>query len=93
MATVLARWVEVVVAPQLDAWTYEDYEPLLRLHVLPTLCDMPVGRLTGQHLETLYAKKRTEPQDKRTEPLFERRIQQSTQCPIPRSSTSTTSGS
>jgi integrase len=75
LAGVLARWLEVVARPRVDDRTYEDYESLIRLHVIPTLGDVPVGRLTGQHLETLYDKKRTEPQGKRKEPLSERRIQ------------------
>lgn len=53
MAQYLADWLEVHkerVRPR----TYERYEAIVRLHLVPKLGRVPLQKLTGQHLERLY---------------------------------------
>lgn len=56
LAQYLAIWLEAT-KPSIRLTTWTRYEEYARLHVLPTLGSVPLARLTGQHLQTLYAAK------------------------------------
>jgi integrase len=52
----LGEWLKVhkqLVRPR----TYERYEAIIRLHLVPTLGKLPLQKLTAQHLQRLYAEK------------------------------------
>ncbi len=52
----LYEWLKMhkqVVRPR----TYERYEAIVRLHLVPSLGRLPLQKLTGQHLQRLYTEK------------------------------------
>jgi len=51
ISTFLATWLRGSEAPR----TYERYAGQIRLHVVPYLGDVPIRKLTPQHLSELYA--------------------------------------
>ncbi len=56
IAQYLYEWLKVhkqVVRPR----TYERYEAIIRLHIIPTLGKLSLQKLTGQHLQRLYTQK------------------------------------
>jgi integrase len=55
VAQFLASWLETV-EPSLRPRTFERYEQMLRLHVVPTLGKLPVSQLAPQHVQQLYAR-------------------------------------
>lgn len=56
VSSFFTRWLETE-RPVLRASTWERYEQLVRLHVLPELGHMRLGRLEPRHLRELYARK------------------------------------
>lgn len=50
----LARWLEGV-RPSLRARTWERYEQILRVHVVPEIGNVPLARLGPQQVQRLYA--------------------------------------
>jgi integrase len=52
----LLRFLEDVARPSLRPTTYEAYERLARLHILPQLGQLRLARLTAQELQSLYAR-------------------------------------
>ena len=55
----LTEWLEAV-RPSLRARTWDRYEELLRLHVVPGLGQTPIARLAPEQLQRLYAAKLAE---------------------------------
>ena len=56
VAQYLHEWLMVhkqVIRPR----SYERYEAIIRLHLVPMLGKLPLQKLTGQHLQRLYAEK------------------------------------
>ncbi len=56
VAQYLDEWLKVhkqVIRPR----SYERYEAIIRLHLVPTLGKLPLQKLTGQHLQRLYTQK------------------------------------
>lgn len=47
----LARWLEHAVKPRLRASTYESYERLIRLYIVPALGRHPLAKLTPQQVQ------------------------------------------
>jgi integrase len=60
------QWLRDSARPKVRPSTYERYETLLRLHVLPTLGRLPLARLGPQHLTELYRAKLSEGLSART---------------------------
>ncbi len=56
VAQYLAWWLETSKRPRLRPRTFERYEALIRLHVIPAIGSVPLARLTPQQLTDLYAK-------------------------------------
>ncbi|MBO0792087.1 MAG: site-specific integrase [Ktedonobacteraceae bacterium] len=56
----LHYWLEEVQRESIRDRTYERYEEIVRLHLVPTLGSHPLQKLTPQHLQTFYNKKRKE---------------------------------
>jgi len=54
LAVYLARWLDGV-RPSLRARTWERYEQILRVHVVPDVGKIPLARLTPQQVQRLYA--------------------------------------
>ncbi len=50
----LERWLESVARHRVRSTTFGRYAQLIRIHALPTIGDIPIAKLTGQHLSTLY---------------------------------------
>ena len=72
-----ALWLETA-RDRLKASTWQSYETKLRVHVLPTLGQVPIQRLRPTHLDSLYAElrrsgKRVKNHD--PEPLSQRSVQ------------------
>jgi integrase len=55
----LTRWLDAAT-DRLRPSTWASYEKNLRVHVLPTLADVPLQQLTTHHLDELYARLRRE---------------------------------
>ena len=56
VAQYLHEWLKVhkqVIRPR----SYERYEAIIRLHLVPMLGKLPLQKLTGQHLQRLYTEK------------------------------------
>ncbi len=53
LAQYLADWL-AVHKERVRPRTYERYEAIIRLHLVPKLGSVPLQKLTGQHLERLY---------------------------------------
>lgn len=56
VAQYLNEWLKVhkqVIRPR----SYERYEAIIRLHLVPMLGKLPLQKLTGQHLQQLYTEK------------------------------------
>ena len=51
----LTWWLRDVAAPRLRQRTLHEYEGLVRRHAYPTLGALPLGKVTPQHLASLYA--------------------------------------
>lgn len=56
LAQFLGAWLETI-HPNVKPKTYRSYEQLLRVHVLPTLGDVPLSKLSAQQLQVLYARR------------------------------------
>lgn len=53
-AEYLTRWLDCAVKPSVGRRTYERYESIVRLHVKPTLGNLPLAKLRPLHLQRLY---------------------------------------
>ena len=53
----LLDWLEQVARPGLRPRVHTRYEEIVRLHLLPALGDLPLAKLTPQHLVALYGQK------------------------------------
>lgn len=60
LAQFLADWLETTQKESIRARTYERYEEIVRLHVVPILGHHQLQKLTAQHLQTFYTRKRQE---------------------------------
>jgi len=59
LAHYLASWLQTA-KPTIRASTWERYEEICRVHIVPTLGSMPLSRVSAQHLNALYAAKLSE---------------------------------
>jgi integrase len=57
VAGFLAHWLEHTTKPTVRPRTYQSYELLARLHILPDLGNVPLVKLTPEHVEGLLARK------------------------------------
>ncbi len=57
VANFLTHWLEETHKRNIRLHTYQNYQDLLRLHILPVIGHHQLQKLSPQHLETLYAKK------------------------------------
>jgi integrase len=55
-AQFLTSWLGIVQST-IGLGTWKTYEEIVRLHLVPTLGAVPLGKLTPQHVQTLYAQK------------------------------------
>nr|2KKP_A Chain A, Phage integrase [Moorella thermoacetica ATCC 39073] len=53
----LNRWLTDYAKPHLRQSTWESYETVLRLHVIPTLGSIPLKKLQPADIQRLYASK------------------------------------
>src|SRR6266851_4847004 len=53
----LERWLQDSVKPTTSPRTYETCSQKARLHIVPQIGNVPLGSLTPQHLQKLYAAK------------------------------------
>jgi integrase len=53
----LTHWIEDVHKQSVRARTYERYEEIVRLHLIPAIGHHPLQKLTPQHLQAFYKKK------------------------------------
>lgn len=60
VAVFLDRWLADVAVGRLRPRTIERYTGLVRQHIAPAIGDVPIARLTPQHLVKLYAAKRAD---------------------------------
>jgi len=51
----LDQWLATAARPRLRPKSYTDYEPLLRLHIRPTLGTKPLGAVTQFDIQRIYA--------------------------------------
>ena len=51
----LRRWLEDVCRHTVRPTTYDGYERLLRVHVIPSIGRITIRKLTGEHLASLYS--------------------------------------
>jgi len=58
LAQFLTDWLENTQKESIRARTYERYEEIVRLHIVPVLGRHQLQKLTAQHLQAFYAKKR-----------------------------------
>jgi len=56
----LKRWLEVYVKPNRRRTTYDNYESLIRCHLIPTVGHIPLQKLTTSDLQAVYNLKRKE---------------------------------
>ena len=56
VAQYLQQWLEIC-QPSVRIRTYERYEQLVRLHLVPTIGRIPLQKLTPQHVQSLYTQK------------------------------------
>ena len=56
----LEYWLEDVHKAKIRVSTYESYRIILNNHLIPALGNITIQKLTSQHLQSLYAKKRNE---------------------------------
>lgn len=52
----ITRWLEMVRPPQLAPKTWQGYESLLRLHIVPSLGKVKLARLTAQQVQEVYSR-------------------------------------
>jgi integrase len=57
VATYMTRWLEDTAKPTIEDTTYERYEQLIRLHIVPEIGHLRLNKLTPAHLQQLYARK------------------------------------
>jgi integrase-like protein len=60
VAQFLNNWLENTQKDSVRARTYERYEEIIRLHIVPVLGRHQLQKLTAQHLQTFYTRKRKE---------------------------------
>lgn len=60
VARYLTSWLEDVVKPGSRPRTYESYEGVCRLHLIPTIGRHRLDKLTAQHIQAMLALKRSE---------------------------------
>ena len=60
LSTFLTTWLQDTAQPRLRDRTYLRYRELIELHVLPMLGKVKLQKLSPQHLQKLYNKKREE---------------------------------
>jgi integrase len=60
LAQFLHDWLENTQRESIRARSYERYEEILRLHIVPALGQHLLHQLTAQHLQAFYARKRKE---------------------------------
>jgi integrase len=53
----LEYWLEEVHRQSIRQRTYERYEEIIRLHLVPVLGNHPLQKLAPQHLQSFYSKK------------------------------------
>jgi len=53
----IAHWLEHTIKPSVRPRTYQSYELLARLHIVPDLGKLPLVKLTPEHVEGLLARK------------------------------------
>jgi hypothetical protein len=58
LAHFLTDWLENTQKESIRARTYERYEEFVRLHIVPVLGRHQLQKLTTQHLQAFYTKKR-----------------------------------
>lgn len=56
----LEDWLENTHKQNVRPRTHERYEEIVRLHIIPTIGDMPLQKLTPQRLQKLYSDKQKE---------------------------------
>lgn len=61
LAAFLTEWLEKTVRPNREPKTYQQYEYLVRVHIVPTLGRMPLSKLTRMDVQNLLAAKVRQP--------------------------------
>ena len=58
--TYLEQWLQDYVKPNLSPRSYERYESVIRVHILPSLGNIPLTKLQPSHIQRLYSTKLNE---------------------------------
>jgi integrase len=54
----LQQWLETVIRPNREPKTFQSYEQVVRLHLIPSLGKVPLAKLTPQEVQALLNSKR-----------------------------------
>ena len=73
---VLDRWLDAVAKHSVRATTLEDYRSTVTRHLRPEFGNTLIQKLTGERIESFYARKRDEGAGARTVELCHRRLSQ-----------------
>lgn len=57
VAQFMSGWLDAVAKTSTEPRTYESYQDIVRLHVLPALGRIELEKLSPQHIQALYAEK------------------------------------
>lgn len=66
LAEYLTQWLEDYARPNLSPRGFERYESIIRVHIIPSLGNVPLVKLTPQHLQKHYTAKLTDGLSART---------------------------
>src|SRR5947208_11081790 len=82
LAQFLTDWLEHTQKESVRARTYERYEEIIRLHIIPVLGRHPLQKLAAQHLQAFYTKKRKEGLSPTTVATFHSVLHKALDCAV-----------
>jgi len=82
VAQFLNDWLENTQKESVRARTYERYEEIIRLHIVPVLGRHHLQKLTAQHLQAFYTRKRKEGLSPTTITVFHSVLHKALDCAV-----------
>jgi integrase len=82
VAQFLNDWLENTQKESVRARTYERYEEIIRLHIVPVLGRHQLQKLTAQHLQAFYTRKRKEGLSPTTITVFHSVLHKALDCAV-----------
>jgi integrase len=82
VAQFLTDWLENTQKESVRARTYERYEEIIRLHIIPVLGRHQLQKLAAQHLQAFYTKKRKEGLSSTTVASFHNVLHKALDCAV-----------